>query len=143
MINSLKTDIEAIEELHQIDVEATKAGQWERLKSLMDAECTVMPPDGDVETGRSFLDRVIAAQGTKGSREEVLELVQDWEELQVFGDLAYEIGVVYYSVRNQDGNIVKESQRLMRILRRQKNGSWRVLRAMWQAPRPAQYVARR
>lgn len=135
MINSSQEDIAAIEELHRIDVAATKAGQWEQLKSLMDPECTVMPPDGDVVAGHVFLDQVAHTEEAKRSGEEIVELIQDWEELKLLGDFAYEIGVVRYCVRDQDGEVVRESQRLMRILRRQQDGTWRVLRAMWHAPR--------
>jgi ketosteroid isomerase-like protein len=137
MIDTAQKDIEAIEELHRQDVAATKALQYERLKSLMDAECMVMPPDGDPEAGLAFLDRVIESNKESENEEEVLELVQDWEELQLLGDFAYERGVVRYVVRDAEGNIIRESQRLMRILRRQQDGSWRVYRAMWHAPRRA------
>ena len=141
MIDSRQEDIAAIEELHRLDVAATKAGQSERLKSLMDPECIVIPPDGDVVAGHAFLDQVAKAESARASREEVLELSQDWDELQLLGDFAYEIGVVRYSVRDNDGNVVRESQRLLRILRRQPDGSWRVLRAMWHAPRPDDEVS--
>ena len=36
MVDSAQKDIEAIEELHRQDVAATKAQQYEHLKSLMD-----------------------------------------------------------------------------------------------------------
>jgi ketosteroid isomerase-like protein len=135
MVDTTQKDIEAIEELHRQDVAATKAQQYERLKSLMDDECIVMAPGRDPEAGHAFLDRVIESSAGTETREEVLELVQDWEELKLLGDFAYERGVVRYAVRDAEGNITRESQCLMRILRRQQDGSWRVFRAMWHAPR--------
>ena len=135
MVDPAQKDREAIEELHRQDIAATKTQQYERLKSLMDPDCIVMPPDSDPEAGEAFLDRVIASTEKSENQEEVLELVQDWKELQLFGDFAYERGVVVYVVRDAKGNIIRESQRLMRILRRQDDGSWRVYRAIWHAPR--------
>ena len=64
-------------------------------------------------------------------------MVQDWEEVRPLGDFAYEQGIVRYAVRDADGGIVRETQRLMRLLRRQPDGQWRVSRAMWHAPRHA------
>jgi ketosteroid isomerase-like protein len=137
MVDIAQKDIEAIEELHRQDIAATKAQQYERLKSLMDPECIVMPPDGDPQDGQTFLDRVIKSLEDTDAREEVLDLVQDWEELKLLGDYAYERGVVRYVVRDAEGKVISESQHLMRILRRQQDGSWRVYRAMWHAPRRA------
>ena len=132
-----RNDLEAIEELHRRDVAATLAGRIETLKSLMDSECLVFPPDGEPEAGQGYLDRVSAGPESSESQAEILELTQDWEELRVFGDRAYEQGVVRYTVRNGEDAVVSETQRLMRILRRQSDGTWRVYRAMWHQPRPA------
>jgi hypothetical protein len=68
---------------------------------------------------------------------EILELVQDWEEVRLLGEFACEQGIVRYAVRDANGAILRETQRLVRLLRRQPDGEWRVLRAMWHAPRRA------
>jgi len=126
-------DRDAIEELHQRDVAATKSGDIDGLKSLMDAECRLFPPGGEATTGSKYLDQAgVSAHDNVPS--EIIELEQDWQELNVFGDLAYEQGVVRYAVRAADGKIIRESQRLVRILRRQTDGAWCVYRAMWHEP---------
>jgi ketosteroid isomerase-like protein len=131
-----QNDKKAIEELHRRDVEATKAGDVEALKSLMDAQCIVFPPDCEPTSGQAYLDQVWPPLDGE-LQPDVLELVQDWQELYVFGDFGYEQGIVRYALREKDGNIIRETQRLLRILRRQENGVWRVYRAMWHAPHPA------
>jgi len=128
-------DLEAIEEVHRRDVEATKAGDTDSLKSLMDAQCVVFPPDCEPMGGQAYLDQVWPSSDDE-TQPDVLELVQDWRELCVFGDFAYEQGVVRYAVRQKDGTVVREKQQLIRLLRRQANGEWRVYRAIWHAPRP-------
>ena len=131
-----REDFEAIEEIHRRDVEATKAGDTEALKSLMDAQCVVFPPDCEPTNGQAYLDQVWPSS-TDESQPEILELVQDWQELCVFGDFAYEQGVVRYTVREAGGQVIRETQQLIRILRRQPDGAWRVYRAIWHAPRPS------
>lgn len=76
-------DLEAIEEIHRRDVAATKAGDTEALKSLMDAQCAVFPPDCEPINGQSYLDQVWPSS-TNESQPEILELMQDWQELYSF-----------------------------------------------------------
>jgi ketosteroid isomerase-like protein len=114
-------DIANIEDLRRRDVAASLAGEFENLKSLMDEQCIVLPPEAEPESGQVFLDRAADSSKDAKSQEQILKLTQDWEELQLFGDFAYERGIV----------------RLMRILRRQDDGSWRVYRATWHQPQEA------
>jgi ketosteroid isomerase-like protein len=128
-------DIDLIEEIHRIDVAATLRGDIETLKSLMDAECVVFPPDHSPADGRDYLEKQRTAIITEQPAS-ILDLRQDWQELQVSGDLAYEQGIVRYVVRTKDGTRNEESQLLVRILRRQADGGWLVYRAIWLPPQP-------
>ena len=130
-------DFEAIEDLHRRDVAAVKASDFGTLMSLMDEQCVVFPPDGEPEGGPTYLSSFLASSDGTEPQPEILELVQDWEEVRLLGDFAYEQGVVRYTVRGANGDVIRETQRLMRLLRRQPDGEWRVLRAMWHAPRRA------
>jgi ketosteroid isomerase-like protein len=132
----MQEDLEAIEEIHRRDVAATKAGDADSLKSLMDPQCVVFPPDCEPMDGQAYLDQVWPSPDDQ-TQPDILELVQDWQELCVFGDFAYEQGVVRYAVRETNGNVIRETQQLIRILRRQTNGEWRVYRAIWHSPCPA------
>jgi ketosteroid isomerase-like protein len=137
MDETTNKDLEAIEELHRLDVAATKAGDYETLMSLMDEQCILFPPDSEPEDGRAYLSRFRASSDSIEPEPEILELVQDWEEVRLLGDFAYEQGIVRYAVWDASGAIIRETQRLMRLLRRQPDGEWQVLRAMWHAPRRA------
>jgi len=135
--DTYKEDIASIESLRRRDAAASMSGEIEHLKSLMDEQCIVLPPDSEPESGRAYLDRLADSGKDAQSQEQILELTQDWEELQLFGEYAYERGIVRYAVRDVNGEIVRETQRLLRILRRQDDGSWRVYRAMWHQPQEA------
>ena len=137
MDDTTNKDLEAIEDLHRRDVAAIKSNDFETLMSLMDEQCIVFPPDSEPEDGRAYLGRARASSDSIERQPEILELVQDWEEVRLLGDFAYEQGIVRYAVRDANGAILRETQRLMRLLRRQPDGEWRVLRAMWHAPRRA------
>ena len=135
MSNAKDKDLEAIEGLHRQDTAATRTGDLEALKALMDNECMVFPPDSDPSSGQAYLDHYSASSDGIGSPAEILELEQEWEEVRLLGDFAYEQGVVRYALQDANGSIIRETQRLMRILRRQPDGNWRVFRAMWHPPR--------
>lgn len=77
-----------------------KAGDFETLKSLMDAQCVVFPPDGEPEAGQAYLERVhSSAVGSPAP--DLVELVQDWEEARVLGDFACEQGIVRAAWKSQ------------------------------------------
>ena len=137
MADTTGKDIEAIEELHRRDIAAMKASDFETLMSLMDEQCVVFPSDSEPEGGQTYLSSARASSDAMEPQPEILELVQDWEEMRLLGDFAYEQGVARYAVRGANGAIIRETQRLMRLLRRQPDGEWRVFRAMWHAPRRA------
>lgn len=137
MDQASRKNLEAIEELHRRDVAAVKAGDFETLMSLMDEQCVVFPPDSEPESGQSYLSRVRPSSDSTEPLPEILELVQDWEEVRLLGDFAYEQGVVRYAFQDANGAITRETQRLMRLLRHQPDGVWRVFRAIWHAPRRA------
>lgn len=134
-MSTVDRDRSLIDELHRLDVEASLRGDVDTLRSLMDPDCLVCPPEQDPVPGLEFLDGMRAAIKTDATQ--ILELEQDWQELFIIGDLAWERGIVRYAVGESDGTTTRETQQLIRLLRRHPDGSWRVLRAMWHAPRPA------
>ena len=92
--SNLETDTALIDDLHRTDVEATLQGDVDKLRSLMDPECLLMPPDQDPVPGGEFLEAMRAAINADSMR--IQELEQDWQELIVIGNLAWERGVVRY-----------------------------------------------
>lgn len=56
--------------------------------------------------------------------------------MKVLGDWAFEWGSYRGTTLKLDGTKVKESGRLMRLLRRQPEGGWKVARAMATADAP-------
>ena len=62
---------------------------------------------------------------------EILESVLDIQEVKVLGDHAFQWGTYRYSLRPRaGGETVHTSGKLMRILQRQPNGSWKMHRSI-------------
>ena len=125
-------DLRAIEELHRRDMRASREGDFETLRSLMSDDAVVMPPGGRVTRGRADLDASFARMAEGMRQVEVLEYELDFEEVQVVGDYAFEWGFIRGAMRAlPDGEVERSSYKVMRVLRREPDGAWKVHRTIW------------
>lgn len=123
--------LEAIEALHRTDRRASLAHDAETLLSLWSDDPAALPPRGPIVRGdtlREWLRSSLAA----GSGWETVEYVQDWQEVQVVGDYAWDLGTYRGRSRNREtGEEVTSRGKLLRILKREPDGSWKVHRSIW------------
>ena len=125
-------ELVAIEELHQRDMAASKACDFESLRTLMSDDAVMMPPGGNFVRGRAEIDAGMSRMAEAMGTVEVLDYVLDFEEVKVIGDYAFEWGVIKGRMRSRNGGKVEESiYKVMRILRKQANGEWKVHRSIW------------
>lgn len=128
-------DLDRIDELHRIDMEASKSGDYRTLRSLMSDDAVVLPPGGHAIRGREALDASFAAMSSAAVTSEVLEYRFDWQEVRVCGDYAFEWGYIRGKERDRTtGAVTDEVHHVLRILQRQADGSWKVHRTIWNTP---------
>ena len=133
----MPSDLDLIEQLHQTDMRASRAGDFATLRSIMSDDAAVMPPGGRVIRGREALDTSFAAMGDAQSHSEVLEYRFDWQEVRVLGEYAFEWGYIHGKERDKKtGDVRVERYHVMRILQRQPDGSWKVHRTIWNEASP-------
>jgi ketosteroid isomerase-like protein len=111
------------------DVETPQrtAAQWTH-------DFVLLPPAGPKLRGRSAIAE--AFRGVE-NRVEVLEAVFDIHEVKVLGDHAFQWGTYHQSVRSrQVARRVRGSGKLMRILQRQPDGSWKMYRTIFTVDPP-------
>ncbi len=123
-------DLQAIEALHRKDVEASKARDFETLRGLIDDDGVLMPPGEPPCRGREALDDAFGSMKDQHQNVEVLEYEQHFEEVVVLGEYAFEWGTLTGSQRG-DGQIMAGRYHLMRILKKQPDGAWKVYRSIW------------
>lgn len=127
-VSSVENDLRAIEAVNQRDVEAALAGDTARMMSQWTDDFVLLQPAGPILRGRSTIAE--AFRGVESSVE-ILEYVLDIQEVRVLGDHAFQYGTYHYSVRPRaGGEMVRTSGKLMRILRRQPDGSWKMHRTI-------------
>ena len=128
----LEKDLEAIEKLHQKDMTASKTGDFETLRSIMSDDAVVMPPGGKWIRGKEELDTNYRDMKDAISQFEVLDYMFDFEEVKILGNYAFEWGTIRGSMRPKGGGEIEYSTyKLMRILKKQSNGEWKVHRTIW------------
>ena len=126
------TDLEAIEDLHQRDIRASLAGDYRALRSLMSDEAVVLPPGAARQSGKAEIDRAFVKMGSAAPSYDVLRYEQSWDEVRVLGDIAYEWGTITGASRERRTQEVhEETYHVMRILRKETDGEWRVYRTIW------------
>jgi ketosteroid isomerase-like protein len=120
-------DMAGIEKLHQEDIAATLTSDPDKLASLW-AEHGVLLGEGELPiTGRQALRKAYAADGTR-----VLRYKPEIRDIQIDQNTAYEWGTFDAAFQGKKGPPTNFHGRLLRVMAKQSNGSWKFVRIMWQ-----------
>ena len=122
----------AIERLHQQDVEATLSDKADDLAKLWDSEAVRLQAGGAAEIGLAAIYANDKRWEVDPKRGHTLSYKADVKDLQISGDWAFEWGYFTCSYRDSlNGPIKSFRAKLLRVLERQGDGSWKFARVMW------------
>ena len=127
----LEADRRAIEALNEHDVRAALRSDLDAIVSQWTDDFVVLPPAGPIVRGRAA--NVAAAEQGRAQMQAYIpvDYVVDIEEVTVAGDYAFAWGTYRGGIRPRaGGEEIRSSGKLMRILRRQQDGSWKMHRTM-------------
>jgi uncharacterized protein (TIGR02246 family) len=126
-VSTLENDLRAIELINQRDVQFAMANDAAAMMSQWTDDFVMLPAVGPIMRGR----RAIADAFRAVESPEIVDSVLDIQEVKVLGDHAYLWGTYHYAVRPRGGGeTIRTSGKLMRILQRQPDGSWRMYRGI-------------
>ena len=126
----MKQDLVKIKELDEKDIAASKAQDYECLLALWDPEGIAIPPDQDPVIGIEQIG--IWLNQPDETEYEVTRYEHHFEERKIIGDWAFEWGSYLSAAAPLDGSEpIEASGKLLRILKRQSDGEWKVARAIW------------
>jgi uncharacterized protein (TIGR02246 family) len=126
-LSSVENDLRAIEAINQRDVQFSLAGDQASMMSQWTDDFVLLPWAGPILRGRSVIAEALGG----GETPEILEYVLDIQEVKVLGDHAYQWGTYHYTMRPRAGaEAVRTAGKLMRILQRQPDGSWKMYRGI-------------
>jgi uncharacterized protein (TIGR02246 family) len=131
-------DLAGIEALRQRDIAASKAFDVEGLLANWTEDCVGLLPGMEPVRGREGMRALLLQAAPQARTQEILEYGESFEETQVFGDTALEWGYVWGSERPRAGGEVQRTRyKVMRVLQRQPDGSWRFHRSIFNDAPPA------
>jgi ketosteroid isomerase-like protein len=100
-------------------------------------DAVALPPGEPPVIGIEAIRKWLAKSQADPSTVEVVEYVLDFKEVTIRGDEAVEWGRTRVAIRPRGTtSIVRASGNLMRILKKQADGSWKVFRSAWNVERP-------
>jgi uncharacterized protein (TIGR02246 family) len=128
-----KADLESIRRLRSEFVQATNAGDADRLGSLFTEDAIFVPEDDATCEGRDaiadYLDDVMR------DAPETIDL--DVQETRVEGDWAFErLDVTIHSTDPESGEATETWARYFWVLKRQPDGGWKIDRAIYNIEEP-------
>lgn len=126
------TDREAIEQLHKRDEQASREQDFVMLRSLMDDDAVVLAPGSAPLSGSADLDRSFTKRGDSEPMVAVDAYRFEWQEVEIIADRAIEwgriIGRTRHLMTGQTGDL---AYNVLRVLRRDEAGIWRIYRTIW------------
>lgn len=132
-------DKQAIEDLHQHDMNARMSYNVDAIADLCDDEVVILPPEHPPIVGKAAYLAYLQ-QGAKGFENvDILGYNQQWQEVRQVGDYAYEWGSI--QMRTRAANATAETQvemNVVRVLKREPAGDWKIYRSIWNPSAPAQ-----
>jgi uncharacterized protein (TIGR02246 family) len=124
---SLEKDLRAIDAVNKHDVEFALANDADLMMSQWTDDIVVLQPEAPILRGRAAIAEVFRSV----ERPEIVDYLLDIQEVTVLGDHAFQRGTYRYSMRPRSGGeAVQTSGKIMRILQRQRDGTWKIHRTM-------------
>jgi len=127
----MSKDIEKIEELHKTDMKASLEQDFDTLLSLWTEDGVLILPNQEPVKGIEAIRKMMDGQRKESKNYSITEYVHNFKEVKVIGEWAFEWGTYRGTmVPKNGGDPVTETGKLMRILKKQPDGSWKAARAI-------------
>ena len=124
-------DLSAIEKLHQQDIAATLAGDPQALAKLWADDAVRLEP-GAAEVGKGIIVEHDTETMKSNGEMRILSYAPEIRDVKIVDGWAFEWGFFSSSYRDHPNSPVKTFRgKLLRVLERQRDGSWKFARVMW------------
>ena len=124
-------DREGIAALQKREIAASIAFDVSSLLDLWTDDAVLLPPRNEPIKGKAALRRFLEAQKEQYASYDILAYDQEWNEVMVIGEYAYQWGTVSFRMNPPTGREIGGAVHTVRILKREEDGYWRVARAIW------------
>jgi len=101
------------------------------LLNLWTDDAVLLPPRHEPVIGKAALRRFLEEKKDRYANHDMLAYDQEWNEVMVIGNYAYQWGTISFRIKPPTGNELGGAVHALRILKREEDGDWRVARALW------------
>ncbi len=122
--------VKAIDALSQKDISACMKNDVDTLCSLWTDDGVLLMPGAPPLVGKKAICGMLQEQKAKSNGSTILGYTEDWEEVRIVGDYAWQWGRMSESQANASGKEETMRVNAIRILHRDSDGSWKVARAV-------------
>ena len=118
--------------MHKDDITATIARDVDALTALLDDDAVLLQPGTPPIVGKVAFHDFMKQALAKLPSAKVLKYVPDIRDIQVAGSVAYEWGYFDATQKSSEQQAAESVRaKLLRVMKRQPDGSWKFARVMW------------
>jgi uncharacterized protein (TIGR02246 family) len=129
-------DRAGIQKLQDRDIAASMSFDPDALTSLWTDDGVLMIPGQAPIHGLDAIRMFYEKQRDSMANVDVMAYEEEWQEVRVVGDYAYEWGQIHGRTRKGQGTVENSvTVNAMRILKREEGGAWKIHRAIWNEAR--------
>jgi len=133
---STEADVEAIRALCSQWETAVEAGDIDSLLALYTDDAVRLPPGGPSYSGKAAFEEYYRSIFETFSAEGVWP-VEGTEEIIVAGDWAFHLSeYILFITTNEGGETMEENGKIVEIVQKQPDGSWKFAREIWNTTPP-------
>ena len=122
---------EGIAVLQKNVIAASMAFDVSAMLDVWTDDAVLLPPRHAPIIGKAALRRYFQEKKDQYANYDMLAYDEQWDEVMVIGEYAYQWGTVSYRMKPPTGGEFGATVNALRILKRDEGDYWRVARAMW------------
>jgi uncharacterized protein (TIGR02246 family) len=130
--DSREQELAGIEKLHQQDIAATLSDEPSALAELWSDDAVRLEPGKQAEIGKPAIRAADEREKAARPKAKVVSYAPEIKDVRIEGDSAFEWGYFTGSYKETpDGEVKAFRGKLLRVLQKQGDGSWKFARVMW------------
>ena len=127
---TVEQDRAGIERLHQQDLAATFSDKLDELANLWDNDAVRIQPGRPADVGKEVIYAVDKRWEASKGNHKMLCGHMEIQDVQIAGDWAFEWGYFSMKENTAEGKVSTGQGKVLRVLHRQADGSWKFARVM-------------
>ena len=126
------SDIEAINKLHQREMDASRKWDIDTLASLWSDDVVMLPAGEPALIGRDANRASVTRLRDQSGSAQISDYILSFNEVKVTGDWAFEWGTYSGTLAPEGGGeSLRATGKVIRVLKKDADGSWKIARAMY------------